>query len=79
MKTPPTTCSETVAKVLPVRFTLEPTDAEKYAEIGRQLTSHGVGLMDSAEFQALWKEREDIKNRHGGMPPTISPQLNINQ
>lgn len=65
-----TTCSKSVAKVLPVRSTLEPTDAERYAEIGRQLTAQGVGLMDSAEFQALWEEREDIKNRNVGMPPS---------
>jgi hypothetical protein len=29
------------------------------------------GEIGDAEFQAAWKQLEEVKNRHGGMPPKI--------
>lgn len=32
---------------------------------------NAIGLsLDSEYVQAYWRESEDIKNRHGGMPPS---------
>lgn len=46
-------------------------DYEQYQEVQAKLKA----LVDkkdysSPEFQALWKQNEEIKNRNGGMPPT---------
>jgi len=54
----------------------EKSDLERYHEVGREqmrlieeARSAGKMFEDSPEYQALAKEREEIKNRNGGMPP----------
>jgi len=52
------------------------SDYDQYVEVQgkfRELMKQGKGLEDP-EMQALWKENETIKNRHGGMPPAAPKQ-----
>lgn len=45
------------------------SDYEKYQELGRKLCEWGQGNMSHKAFQALWKEREDLKNKYAGKVP----------
>jgi predicted DNA-binding protein (UPF0278 family) len=36
------------------------------------LKSGGVKAVDSDAYRSAWQKSEDIKNRHGGMPPTVA-------
>lgn len=36
------------------------------------LKSGGKAAVDSEAYQSAWKRSEDIKNRHGGMPPEVA-------
>ncbi len=45
-------------------------DLARYKQVQEEITKLTMaGDFDSPAFQALWKENEEIKNRHGGMPP----------
>jgi hypothetical protein len=54
---------------------LEPTaaaasDYEQYLDVQRRISAKiKAGEFEDPEFQKLWQENEDIKNRNGGMPP----------
>lgn len=51
------------------------SDYERYERIQAKMRTllHPTGALDSKsvrdEFMALWAKSEQIKNRHGGMPP----------
>lgn len=45
-------------------------DSDRYKELQILLTNLALTeQIGTPEFQAAWKESEDIKNRNGGMPP----------
>ena len=49
------------------------TDFDRYKMLSREMKrltdKHGTAAVNLPEFQALWRAREVVKNRHGGMPP----------
>ena len=46
------------------------TDFERYQELQRKLNELiAAQRYNSWEFTSLWQELENVKNRHGGMPP----------
>jgi hypothetical protein len=46
-------------------------DSDRYKELQVLLTNLAfTGEIDTPEFQSAWKASEEIKNRHGGMPPS---------
>lgn len=52
------------------------SDLTRYAEIQREwkaLRDAGVSPEDP-RIAALWRENEEIKNRHGGMPPSLGQE-----
>lgn len=65
---------DTVAKA-PAQATPEQvaSDVQAYNSVQAKILGviRGGGDTSSPEFQALWKENETIKNRHGGMPPVL--------
>ncbi len=59
-------------------------DRRQYDVLNRRLSSLtkklGVNVLASPEYQAAWQAMEDIKNRHGGMPPgETSPPISNEQ
>lgn len=46
------------------------TDRSRYEELQAKLQDElKAGRYNTPEFESMWKESEDIKNRNGGMPP----------
>ena len=55
---------------LPVEPTPVKSDLQQYQEVQQKIRAKfDKGELDDAEFMSLKQENEDIKNRHGGMPP----------
>lgn len=53
-------------------------DVKRYGEVQQTMKDLGAkGQFDSPEFLNAWKENEQIKNRYGGMPPTLDPKLTL--
>jgi len=46
-------------------------DRVEYDRLQGQMKEMGYDKVGTDEFNALWQKSEDIKNRHGGMPPTV--------
>lgn len=46
-----------------------PDDKKEYDRPQKEMSTLGFEKVSSPEFQALWKQSEEIKNRNGGMPP----------
>lgn len=44
-------------------------DRAEYDRLQSEMQAMGSAKMGTPEYQALWRQSEDIKNRHGGMPP----------
>lgn len=44
-------------------------DRVEYDALQAQMKKLGYDKMGTDEFNAIWQKSEDIKNRHGGMPP----------
>jgi len=66
---------EPVAPVTPPVTAQPPTvpdvaaDLARYNELQSQMTALGPEKFGTPEYKAIWQASEDIKNRHGGMPP----------
>jgi hypothetical protein len=54
-------------------------DRTEYDRLQAEMQRIGFDKTDSPEFQAAWQASEDIKNRHGGMPPSggAAPEVEI--
>ncbi len=44
-------------------------DRAEYDRLQAEMKAMGVDKFGTPEYNALWQQSEDIKNRHGGMPP----------
>lgn len=53
------------------------SDYNRYQELQKQIQKLGADKMGTPEFNALWKESEEIKNRNGGNPPPAFPEHHI--
>ncbi len=55
-------------------------DFERYHELQSRMRSlieaMGIDYLEVPDVQRLWEECEEIKNRHGGMPPRQTFQSN---
>ena len=54
-------------------------DRAQYDALQAQMAAVGFDKVGTPEFNALWQQSEDIKNRHGGMPPPTAEQITLSQ
>lgn len=58
----------TIAPIVPTKA----EDCARYQELTSAMALDiSSDSADSAKFQKLWEEREQIKNRNGGNPPKL--------
>lgn len=49
-------------------------DRVEYDALQAQMKKLGYDKVGTDEFNAIWQKSEDVKNRHGGMPPVVKTE-----